>query len=41
MKEGICFNCNKKENTILNYLEKAKVFAITDALNADNIETID
>lgn len=41
IKEGKCFNYKKKEYIMINYLEKAKIFAITDISNVDNIENID
>lgn len=40
MKERRYFNYKKKGYTILHYLEKAKVSAIIDALDIDNIESI-
>ncbi len=41
MKERRCFNCKGRGHTMLNCLEKAKVSAITDASNIDDIENID
>ena len=41
IKEGRCFNCKGRGHTMLNCSEKAKVSAITDASNIDNIENID
>ncbi len=40
MKEGRCFNYKGRGHTMLNCPENAKVSAITDALNIDNIENI-
>ena len=41
MKEGRCFNCKGKGHTMLNCPEKAKVSAITNASDIDDIENID
>ena len=41
MKEGTCFNCKEKGHTMLNCPEKAKISAITNASDVDNIENID
>ncbi len=41
MKERRCFNCKGRGHTILNYLEKAKVSAITAVSDIDDIENID
>ena len=40
IKEGRCFNCKGRGHTILNCLEKAKVSAITDASDIDDIENV-
>ncbi len=41
MKERRCFDCKARENTMLNCPEKAKVSAIIDASDIDDIENID
>ncbi len=41
MKEERCFNCKGRRHTILNCPEKAKVSAIIDASDIDDIEDID
>ncbi len=41
MKEGRCFNYKERGHTMLNCPEKAKVSAITDASDIDDIENID
>ena len=41
MKEGRCFNCKGRGHTMLNCPEKAKISAITDASDIDDIENID
>ncbi len=41
IKEGRCFNYKGRGHIILNYPENAKVSAITDASDIDNIENID
>ena len=41
MKEGRCFNCKGRGHTMLDCPEKAKVSAITDASDIDDIENID
>ena len=40
MKEERCFYCKGKVHTMLSCPEKAKVSAITDALDIDNIKNI-
>ena len=39
-KKRKCFNCKEKKHIMLNYLEKAKIFAIINALNINNIKNI-
>ena len=41
IKEGTYFNCKEKKHTILNYFEKTKISAITNASDVDNIKYID
>ena len=41
IKEGKCFNCKRKRCTLLNCPEKAKVLAIIDILDVDDIGNID
>lgn len=40
-EKGRDFNNKGKEHTILNYPKKAKVFAISDTLDIDDIKNID
>ena len=40
MNKGKCFNCKERGHTMLNCLEKAKVSAITNALDIDDIENV-
>ena len=41
IKEGKCFNYKRKGYTILNCPNKAKISAITDTSNVDDIKNID
>lgn len=41
MKKGRYFNCNEKRHTILHCPEKAKVSAVTDGLDVNDIENVD
>lgn len=40
IKEEKCFNCKEKKYIILNSLEKAKIFTITDSSHIDDIENV-
>lgn len=41
MKKNRCFNYKESRHTMLNCLEKTKIFIITNTLNINNIKNID